>query len=122
MTFLVRFVATIIEEKRPSGFPKKVFTDINIGTEDRNELKKAINDFLALLVHQRGMVVEKSKDFDSYDELKPDFKDLDNRVFVPYHMFAYIETVTKTISAKTHVVGPEGSGEEDEPIPSPQLQ
>lgn len=108
MKFIVRFVAHLIEEKRPGGFPSKVHTDINVQTDSRDVLKKAINDFLAVMVMQRGMVIDKPQDFSSYEGLKPDYKDLDSRIFVPYHMFAYIETVTKLVSAKVEPEGDEG--------------
>jgi hypothetical protein len=111
MKFMVRYVGRIIESKRPAGFPKEVYTDIGVKSDSRDRLKETINDFLALLVSQQGMVVEKPKNFDSYSDLQPDFKDLDTRIFVPYHMFAYIETVSKLVSAKTE---PESRGDEDE--------
>ncbi len=118
MQFMVRFVGHIIEEKRPSGFPKEVFTDITVNTQSRDGLKESVNDFLVLLIKQCGMVVEKPEAIArrqaTGDGLKPDFKDLDNKIFVPYHMMSYLETISKLVSAKVETG--EEEGEEVTPI------
>lgn len=117
MKYLVRFVGHVIEQNRPEGFPQEVWTDINVETTDMREIQKVINSFLSIMVRQRGMVVDKEGRIRSAQQpLKPDstMKDFDTRVFVPYHMLSYIETVTRLISAE-NVSESEEEGEDEVP-------
>jgi hypothetical protein len=93
MDYMIRFVGHIVERSRPDGFPKEIYSDLYVRADNPSGLKAAINQHCQVFINEGCMIVPKNP-----DEVEESVNvKYDSRIIVPWHMIAYISTITKRI-------------------------
>ena len=86
-SFFVRYIASIVEEKRPKdiNFPKEIYVDETYQVESQEQLREVFNNRFRAMVQSPGLVVMKDQNA-IVDMTGLNF---DQRIFVPWHMITH---------------------------------
>lgn len=93
--YSISFIGHLVESKRPDGFPKTVSFTVVIEVNGNDALKQALMFWSDYIRKISGMFVpiDNSK-FVETNTFVPD-----QEIFIPMHMFAFIETKTRRLAA-----------------------
>lgn len=112
MDYLVRFVCHIDLRKRPENFPKEVYSDMYVRTDNDKGLMDAINERSKVFVMQQFVVcplipgqIENGQIYEP-----------DKRIMVPMHMITHISTITKRVIGDIPYLGEESTAQVDQKV------
>jgi hypothetical protein len=93
--YLFEFTAHIVEDKRPEGFPKKVYIrEQYAGIPSDEQVKDLYNSRVKAFITNPGIIVFLNED-ETIDTTAISFE---QRVFIPWHMISYFHGRVKVVT------------------------